>query len=109
VGDGYLPVWSPNGARLAFAGTFRQKANYVVRADGTQLHRAGGCTCHTRGPGFIQALSWSPDSSQIAYVGGNGQSIWIVRHDGTRSTLLAAQLSNRHGSPIWPFWKPSRR
>ena len=60
-----FPVWSPDGARIAFRGVGRTGAPsaatagvYVVDVDGTGLHMAIPTGVDTR---YWSAASWSPD------------------------------------------------
>ncbi|MGH2674052.1 MAG: TolB family protein [Actinomycetota bacterium] len=99
TGDGYLVdnllldqvegetaglAWSPDGTRLAFAGTSeaRHSAVYVVGSDGTGLTElVGGDSERYAWP------TWSPDGSRIAFVVGN--RVFSVRLDGTGLRELA--------------------
>jgi len=99
TGDGYLVdnllldqvegdtaglAWSPDGTRLAFAGTSEagHSAVYVVGADGTGLTELVG------GDGERYAWpTWSPDGSRIAYVVDH--QVFSIGLDGTGLRELA--------------------
>jgi Tol biopolymer transport system component len=99
------PVWSPDGAQLAFA---------VGSEDGDQLwlvHRDGLGLMQVPLPGpleFSQAMSWSPDGTRLAVAvlqdGSTGDlesSIFIVRADGSGLERLTAR-----GYDQGPEWGP---
>ena len=76
--------YSPDGTRLAFAGTSEagHSAVYVVRADGTGLtEMVGGDDVRYVWP------TWSPDGSRIAFVAGT--RVFTMRADGTDVRELA--------------------
>jgi Tol biopolymer transport system component len=102
-----FPSWAPDGSRIAFVGRFATAAGGIeygvstMNVDGTdvkQLNHEPCCTITTR-------VSWSPDSSMIAYeyIGG----IWIMNRDGSgqknvsRPSLLDSRNSLLDGSPAW--------
>lgn len=71
-------AWSPDGTRLAFAGTSEagHSAVYVVRADGTGLTElVGDDDVRYAWP------TWSPDGSRIAFAAGS--RVLTMRPDGT--------------------------
>lgn len=94
------PEWSPDGSRLAF-----QISNkiFVINADGSGLlELVDNVSERNRG------ITWSPNSSQIAYIGSGGPSedtlntIHIANADGSGSYRLP-------GSPasLWAVdWSP---
>jgi Tol biopolymer transport system component len=40
--------------------------------------------------------SWSPDSQWLAYTGGDGRSIWMMRHDGSDARPIVVDDENNH-------------
>jgi tol-pal system beta propeller repeat protein TolB len=95
------PVWSPQGARIAYVSAFLENSDfhdiYVVNIDGS------GQTRLTKG-GINTSPAWSPKSSQIAFVStlnGNGQ-INLVNADD----LEQMQLTYTGTSDYCPAWSP---
>src|SRR6185369_2689772 len=98
------PEWSPDGSRLAFQ-IFNDNTRSikVINADGTGLVKlVDNVSAHNRG------ITWSPNGSQIAYIGSGGPSegtfetIHIANADGSGSYRLP-------GSPalLWAVdWSP---
>jgi len=78
-GDG-LPVWSPDGRRLAYAsGTFREPRLSIAAADGTGLLQELPC------PGaHCEPTDWSPDGGRLIVntrptpIGGPAADVWSV-------------------------------
>lgn len=74
------PVWSPNGAFIAYVDTQRSEV-VVVRPDGSgrQVVAQGS------------SPQWSPDSAQVAFVRqrGSDQQLVIARRDGSQRRALA--------------------
>jgi dipeptidyl aminopeptidase/acylaminoacyl peptidase len=65
--------WSPDGSRLAFGAYGDDDLQvYVVNADGS------GLTQLTHDPRTALNPSWSPDSSQIAYLSTQEGARWVV-------------------------------
>jgi Tol biopolymer transport system component len=107
------PVWSPNGSSIAFVRTISSRRSiYVVRPDGTELHRVVDFSGSGDGSG---EPAWSPDGTKIVYTNnGNGRSaratvpgveIFVVNSDGSgerRLTELAPQFSYDTA----PTWSP---
>jgi Tol biopolymer transport system component len=83
------PAWSPDGARIAFAGDVCECGwdIYVMNEDGT------GKSSLTSG----DAPAWSPDGNKIAFNRAGG--IWIMNPDGTGQTLIQS-------AGITPAWSP---
>jgi Tol biopolymer transport system component len=101
TGDVLSVDWSPDGTRIAFLDGSRLESSsdgavgdiYVVRADGSELHRiATGFT------GQGRAVVWSPDGKRIAFQDSK-QRLSIVDADGGNVDALAP-----HGEA--PAWSP---
>ena len=82
-----FPVWSPDGRRIAFSQTTGRGELQLMDADGGNRHAIV--------PGITAGLpvAWSPDGERIAFVGGpypgrTGDSLYVVRADGTDLTML---------------------
>ena len=98
------PVWSPDGKKIAFAGSDnleeRKSDIYVMNADGT------GKTSLTSSPMGTLALgpAWSPDGKRLAYstlTFGDGQGdmkLHLMDADGANSSEL--------GEGAQPSWSP---
>jgi len=103
------PEWSPDGSRLAFQifnDSSRLTEIKVINADGTGL-----LTLADNVSGRNRGFTWSPNGSQIAYIGLGGPSedsldtIHIANADGSGSYRLP-------GSPasLWAVdWSPDGR
>jgi TolB protein len=80
VGTNYVPVYSPDGTRIAFmSGRDGNPEIYVVNADGSNTRRL---TNHPAGDG---TPTWSPNSQQLAFVSdrtGTPQ-IYLMGADGS--------------------------
>ena len=95
-------AWSPDGTRIAFVSTRDDPNNnkrqlYVMDADGSRQTRLTfGST--------VDGLSWSPDSSQIAftsYTGSDtGSDIFTINARGGSVSRLTNDPSY-DGSPAW--------
>jgi Tol biopolymer transport system component len=124
-GDSFsLPAWAPNGRELAVvkeeSGVYRSydgplagssPAIYVVRLDGSGLHRLfqryRGAVGDAR-PGSIAAASetapaWSPDGKRIAFEAGDG----VVVAAEVKSGRRVAVYETRAGYE--PAWSPDGR
>lgn len=96
--QGAYPVWSPDGATIAYSSDVSGNWNiWTMTADGASA------TQLTSTPGKNQlAPSYSPDGKWIAYtsnVSGN-YDIWIMKADGSAQTQLT---SDKHevANPCW--------
>jgi Tol biopolymer transport system component len=95
LADGAGPVWSPDGAQLAFTARAGQaSAIFVVRSDGSGLRQLA--------PG--RSLSWSPDGTRIAFgaTQGDDEEVFVLDLRSMRSERLTTQ----QGRDITPLWSP---
>jgi serine/threonine protein kinase/Tol biopolymer transport system component len=86
-----LPVWSPDGKRIAYASNGRQQA-FVVPVDGSGQEES-----LMKNEGHFHLQSWSPDGKLIAYerLGNSGQyEIWMLPMAGDHKPYpyLASQF-----------------
>ncbi len=61
------PVWSPDGAKIAFEGNpdYGQYNLWVMNGDGTRLRKIFGIPLE--GFGSVQHITWSPDGTRLAF------------------------------------------
>jgi TolB protein len=91
----YLPVYSPDGSKIAF--TSNRDGNpeiYVMNRDGGNLRRM------TSNPAIDVTPTWSPSGNQLAWVSdrtGNPY-IYIMNADGTGQRSLINEICDR---PTW--------
>lgn len=97
-GIDYIPVWSPNGRKIAFlGGSFGAREVWVMNADGSGKRKL---TRREAGPDI--PVSWSPDSRTIAYSSwrdGNWE-IYEVNADGSH----LRNVTQKPGDDIEPVW-----
>jgi TolB protein len=93
--QGDVPTWSPDGTRVAFDSPSGDI--YVVRTDGSKLHRIAGGNRY-----LLQDPAWSPDGKRIAFdrypQGGRGD-IYTMKTDGSGAALVVANAAQ-------PTWSP---
>jgi Tol biopolymer transport system component len=104
VGLAAIPVWSPDGDRIAFIdGAQPADRLMVMNADGSGLTQLASSP-QLRGP------AWSPDGEKLAYYTedvprtlSNERGIWSVKPDGTGRTKLQSTVGitylHMHFSP----------
>jgi len=87
VGD--LPTWSPDSRWIAFTATRGSGYGlYVIRPDGTSLHRIAPHVART----ISGELAWYPEDTHVAYEGSTPRcrrvGIFVARLDGGGSRRL---------------------
>jgi TolB protein len=95
----YLPIWSPDGSKIAF--TTNRDGNpeiYVMNADGSNVRRM------TNSPGIDVSPTWSPTGGQLAWVSDRTGTarIYIMNADGTGQRVLINEECFR---PTWASGK----
>lgn len=95
----YSARWSPDGSRIVYAQGAPDNEEvdlYVMNADGT------GITQLTRSPGSETSPAWSPDGTQIVFVGTQDDStdLFVMPADGGEATRLT-QTDVEEWSPAW--------
>jgi TolB protein len=89
---GHGPVWSPDGATIAY----RNKGDQVMRADGTRVRRWRACWC---------GISFSPDGSRLAYPGGrvhhSSGALFLASSDGSRRSRVLYAPGGVFKLPLW--------
>lgn len=105
IDDGYdarLPMWAPDGKRLAFQGYHRDTWHlWVVNADGTGLRQV------THGPFDDREPVWSPDGQRLAFSSDRSghYDIWTAALATGEVTRLTTAPSNES----MPAWSPDGR
>ena len=98
-GNNYLPVFSPDGTRIAFMSTRDGNAEiYVMNVDGSNLRRL------TNHPADDVTPTWSPSGGQIAFTSDRSgrPQIYIMNADGTG----VARITNETEADR-PTWSPA--
>ena len=100
VGTNYIPVFSPDGTRIAFmSGRDGNPEIYVMNVDGSNLRRL---TNHPAGDG---TPTWSPNGAQLAFVSdrtGTPQ-IYMMAADGSN----VRRLTTNESWADQPTWSPA--
>jgi Tol biopolymer transport system component len=79
-----------------------------VRADGSNLRplTAGLASAENNQCSFAcHQAAWSPDSQQVAFAGGDGKSIWIMRAYGSDAQSVIEDGETNH----FPWFLPDGR
>jgi Tol biopolymer transport system component len=99
VARDWLPVWSPDGAAIAFVSDRSGNDDiYVMRSDGSDV------TNLTNNAHVDSYPNWSPDGTRIVFVSDRdgGQRIYVMNADGTGQT----QLTINAGADLFPSFSP---
>jgi Tol biopolymer transport system component len=100
---------SPDGRQIVFYLYKDEKLDlWSVRADGSDpraltdhLASAENSQCSFA----CHQAAWSPDSQQLAFTGGDGKSIWIMRADGSDPQSVIEDGETNH----FPWFLPDGR
>lgn len=101
ITEGDSPHWSPDGSNIAFTGYTGSIIDiFMIKPDGTGLMN------FTNSNGFEFGLSWSPDSSHIAYVSGreDNTEIYTICVDCDNNPPI--NITNSEVMEQEPFWSP---
>jgi len=88
--EGGVPLWSPDGTHVGFAGcpvrrgrcVDRYAGIYVADADGSHSHLVTGHAYNEYG------FAWSPDGRSILYGRANREGIYVISADGRENHRL---------------------
>lgn len=96
-GSDGLPVWSPNGRKIAFSRNVDGNVDvYTINPDGSELKRL------TTAEGNDSVPAWTPDSRQLVFRSTrNGiWQIFVMNADGSNQRMI---LDNVGASDEWAF------
>jgi Tol biopolymer transport system component len=105
VFNGAFPAWSPDGRKLAFAGSRDGNDDdiYVMSADGSNLRRL------TQEPAIDSYPSWSADGHRVVFESNRtGHSaIYVMKADGSDQRRLTRSLGLASFESFSPAWSPN--
>lgn len=79
-GDHKSPIWSPNGKHIAFITNAIKNRDINRRTEAHVISTNGGeSTCWSKDLSRVDALAWSPDSTQLSAIGSHDADIWDPR------------------------------
>jgi len=90
TGTNYLPIYSPDGTRIAFmSGRDGNSEIYVMNVDGSNVRRL------TNHPASDATPTWSPSSAQIAFTSDRSgpPQIYVMGADGSNVRRLSGDES----------------
>lgn len=106
--DDRAPVWSPDGACIAFTTTRASR-------DGSDIQVScladGDIRKVTNGPSYAYGPFWSPDSQWIAYrqqTESNNKDLLVVRRDGSDRQRIINRVGGNAYALIWLDQIPKR-
>lgn len=98
------PVWSPDGAQIAFSNNSDgDNELYVIDADGDNLRQLTDNDTNDRDP------VWSPDGEQLAYAGDQDSPSVLEIYVLTLEDETITRLTDASGSNSSPAWSPDGR
>jgi len=116
--DEYLPVFSPDGKRIAFVSNRDKDPDrsynndlWVAEASGTTQApvRLTSFAGDDNNPDYSSYPAWSPDGGDIAYIQGGPVELFaygtrhlaVVPASGGEPRILTASLDRNVGNPLW--------
>jgi serine/threonine protein kinase len=97
--NGWLPIWSPDGAEVAFA-VINGKSSSIWK-----ISSSGGQAVPLASEAFENyAPTWSPDGQWIAYQAGDGsghEEIWIMDQNGGNQQQVTHTSGGWSRGPVW--------